>query len=227
MNGKLISIEGLDGSGKATQTQLLCSDLLGQGVTLRRVSFPDYAEPSSALVKMYLGGEFGTDPNAVNAYAASSFYAVDRYASYMKHWRTAYRNGSLIVADRYTTSNIVFQLSKLPKEQWESFIAWVEDYEYGKLGLPRPNLTIYLDMPPEVSQKLLNTRYHGDENKRDIHESNESYLCACRKSAAYAAKQLNWKIIRCAEGENPRTVEEIHADIMKKIAEELPLYVSI
>ncbi len=227
MNGKLISMEGLDGSGKATQTQLLCDALSGQGVTLRHISFPNYAEPSSTLAKMYLDGEFGADPDAVNAYAASSFYAVDRYASYVKHWREAYQSGTLIVADRYTTSNIVFQLSKLPKSQWEGFVGWIEDYEYGKLGLPRPDLTIYLDMPPEVSQKLLKNRYHGDENKRDIHESNESYLCACRESAAYAAKQLNWKVIRCADGENPRTVEEIHTDVMKKIAEELPFYVSL
>ncbi len=226
MTGKLITMEGLDGSGKATQTELLCGGLSRPGVALRRVSFPDYAEPSSALVKMYLGGEFGTDPNAVNAYAASSFYAVDRYASYVRHWRTDYQNGALIVADRYTTSNIVFQLSKLPKTQWESFISWVEDYEYGKLGLPRPDLTIYLDMPPVVSQKLLKNRYHGDENKKDIHESNASYLCACRESAFYAAERLKWKVICCAEGENPRTMEDIHADVMKKITEEMPFYVS-
>ena len=227
MNGKLISMEGLDGSGKATQTELLCSELSRRGVLLRRVSFPDYAEPSSALAKMYLDGEFGSDPNAVNAYAASSFYSVDRYASFQRFWRKDYRSGALIIADRYTTSNIVFQLSKLPKSQWESFIVWLEDFEYGKLGLPKPDLTIYLDMPPEVSQKLLKNRYHGDENKRDIHESNTFYLSACRESAEFAAERLNWKVINCADGENPRTVEEIHADVIKKIAEELPLYVSL
>ena len=227
MSGKLIIMEGLDGSGKATQAGLLCDTLSRQGITLRHISFPDYAEPSSTLAKMYLDGEFGTDPGAVNAYAASSFYAVDRYASYTKHWRTDYQAGALIVADRYTTSNIVFQLSKLPKSQWDGFIAWIQDYEYDKLGLPKPDLTLYLDMPPEVSQKLLENRYHGDENKKDIHESNASYLIACRESAAYAAKRLNWKIVHCAEGENPKTVDEIHKDVIKKIAEELPFYVSI
>jgi len=227
MNGKLISMEGLDGSGKATQTELLCSDLTKRGITLRHVSFPDYAEPSSALAKMYLNGEFGSDPNEVNAYAASSFYSVDRYASYQKYWREDYQNGALIVADRYTTSNIVFQLSKLPKLQWDSFILWLEDFEYGKLAIPRPDLTIYLDMPPVVSQKLLKNRYHGDENKMDIHESNTTYLNTCRASAFYAAKQLKWIVINCADGENPKTVEEVHAEIMKKIAEEMPLYVSI
>jgi len=226
MNGKLISIEGLDGSGKATQTKLLCSNLSERGIQLRHVSFPDYAEPSSALAKMYLNGEFGSDPNEVNAYAASSFYSVDRYASYQRFWKKDYQNGALIVADRYTTSNIVFQLSKLPKSQWDRFIQWLEDYEYCKLGLPRPDLTIYLDMPAEASQKLLINRYHGEESKRDIHESNTPYLRACAESAAYAVKQLNWKVINCADGENPRTVEEIHTDVINTITEELPLYVS-
>lgn len=227
MTGKLIAMEGLDGSGKATQTALLCEALSKMGVNLRRVSFPDYSEPSSVLAKMYLNGEFGADPNAVNAYAASSFYAVDRYASYMRYWRDAYRDGALIVADRYSTSNIVFQLSKLPRGQWDDFIRWVEDYEYKKLGLPRPDVTVYLDMPQEVSQKLLTQRYHGDEDKKDIHENNTAYLSACRESAAYAAGRLGWKIIRCAEGNKPRTVEEINRDVIKIITEELPFYVSI
>jgi Thymidylate kinase len=227
MTGKLIAMEGLDGSGKATQTALLCEALSKMGVNLRRVSFPDYSEPSSVLAKMYLNGEFGTDPNAVNAYAASSFYAVDRYASYMRYWRGAYQDGALIVADRYSTSNIVFQLSKLPRARWDDFIRWVEDYEYGKLGLPRPDVTVYLDMPQEVSQKLLTRRYHGDEEKKDIHENNAAYLGACRESAAYAAGRLGWKIVRCAEGNAPRTVEEINRDIIKIITEELPFYASV
>lgn len=227
MTGKLIALEGLDGSGKATQTELLCKVLSEKGVNLRRVSFPDYAEPSSVLAKMYLDGAFGKDPNAVNAYAASSFYAVDRYASYVKFWREAYLDGALIVADRYATSNMVFQLSKVPKPEWKNFIGWVEDYEYGKLGIPKPDVTIYLDMPREVSQKLLSNRYHGDENKKDIHENNMAYLRECRESAAFAAELLNWKIVRCADGDSPRTVEDIHRDILEIITEELPLYASI
>ncbi len=223
MNGKLITMEGLDGSGKATQTELLCNDLSGRGVKLRRVSFPDYNQPSSTLVKMYLGGEFGSNPNDVNAYAASSFYAVDRYASYRKFWREDYQNGALIIADRYSTSNIVFQLSKLPKEQWEAFVLWVQDYEYDKLMLPRPDLTIYLDMPLSVSQKLLSSRYHGNESKKDIHESNSNYLSACRESAFYAARLLNWKVVHCAEGENPKAMERIHTEVMEIIRAELPL----
>ena len=220
MNGKFITMEGLDGSGKATQTELLCNDLSARGIKVRRVSFPDYDQPSSTLAKMYLDGEFGTDPNDVNAYAASSFYAVDRYASYQKFWREDYQNGTLIVADRYSTSNIVFQLSKLPKEQWADFVAWVKDYEYDKLGLPEPDLTIYLDMPLEVSQKLLSSRYHGDEDKKDIHESNAIYLRECRESAVYAAELLHWKVIHCADGENAKTMEQIHAEVIKIITEE-------
>ena len=212
-------MEGLDGSGKATQTGLLCKALSEQGVKPRRVSFPDYDEPSSALVKMYLNGEFGSNPDDVNAYAASSFYAVDRFASYQRFWKQDYQNGAFIVADRYTTSNIVFQLSKLPKEQWDSFIDWLEDYEYGKLGLPRPDLTIYLSMPLEVSQKLLTGRYHGNESKTDTHGGNGAYLGACHESAVYAAQRLNWKIIRCAQGENPKAVEEIHEEVMQKVTE--------
>jgi dTMP kinase len=227
MNGRLISMEGLDGSGKATQTGLLCTDLSERGVALRHVSFPDYAQPSSVLAKMYLDGEFGKDPNAVNAYAASSFYSVDRYASDQRFWREDYESGKLIVADRYTTSNMVFQLSKLPKAEWKSFLDWLQDFEYNKLGIPKPNLTIYLDMSPEVSQKLLSSRYHGDKSKRDIHESNAPYVTACRESAFFAAELLNWKVISCDDGKDPRTMEDIHTDVMNIIAEEMPFYVSI
>lgn len=227
MSGKLIAVEGLDGSGKATQTALLCTALSDRGVKLRRVSFPDYAQPSSVLAKMYLDGEFGCDPGAVNAYAASSFYAVDRYASFKKFWQKDYESGAVIVADRYTTSNMVFQLSKVPKSERDGFLFWLEDYEYGKLGIPKPDLTLYLDMPPEVSQKLLSERYHGDENKKDIHESNAVYLQECRESASYAAERLDWKVIRCAAGGCPRSVEEIHEDVLKTVTEEFPFYVSI
>jgi dTMP kinase len=215
VNGKLIVLEGLDGSGKATQTALLCSELSSLKVPLRWVSFPDYREPSSALVKMYLSGEFGSDPGDVNAYAASSFYAVDRFASYVRFWRKDYLSGSLIIADRYVTSNMVFQLPKLPRAQWDSFLGWLCEFEYDKLGLPRPDATIYLDMPPEVSQRLLSGRYHGDERKKDIHECNTAFLNACRESAAYCAAKLNWQVINCTDGEQAKSVREIHDEIMK------------
>lgn len=227
MSGKLIVLEGLDGSGKATQTALLCEELEQRGLPLKRISFPDYSQPSSALVKMYLAGEFGENPDDVNAYAASSFYAVDRFASYAKFWKKDYQEGKIIVADRYVTSNLVFQMAKAPREDWDAYMEWAEDFEYGKLGLPRPDIILYLDMPPQISQKLLTGRYHGDEKKKDIHESNRLYLEHCRESASYAAKKLGWHVINCARGDNARSIEEIHEEIMRTIMEDGHCYAGI
>lgn len=216
MSGRLITIDGLDGSGKATQTELLCEALKRRGVKLRRVSFPDYSSASSAPVRMYLNGEFGSRPEEVNAYAASSFFAADRFASYVRDWRKDYLSGTLIVADRYTTSNMIYQLPKLPKKDWDGFLRWLQDFEYEKLRLPRPDLTVYLELPTEISQKLLDKRYRNG-GKRDIHESNLDYLAACRESAAYAAGRLGWKTIACEEGERPRKREEIHEELLKLV----------
>lgn len=166
----LIVIEGLDGSGKGTQSRLLAEYLERNNIENIKISFPDYDSDSSALVKMYLAGDFGTDANAVNAYAASSFYAVDRFASYNMKWKKQYENGTLILADRYTTSNITYQLSKLEHSEWDAFSQWLYDFEFNKLGLPVPDAVIYLDMDPMVSQKLLTSRYSGDDSKKDIHE---------------------------------------------------------
>ena len=183
----LVVLEGLDGSGKGTQAKLLAQALAGRGVPLRPVTFPDYSSPSSSLVKMYLNGEFGSAPEDVNAYAASAFYAVDRYASFLrfwsKDWGEDYRQGKLILCDRYATSNMVYQMGKAPREEWDRYLAWVEDFEYQKLGIPRPDLVLYLDMPIEVSQKLLLERYHGDSGKKDIHESHLDFLPATPGSA--------------------------------------------
>ena len=207
--GTLYVIEGLDGSGKATQTALLCDALRAEGHTLKHISFPNYKESSSALVRSYLAGEFGTSPDAVNAYAASSFYAVDRYAAFKKHWQRDYESGTVIVADRYTTSNAVYQMTKLPRGEWDGYLQWLEDYEYRLLALPRPDRVIFLDMPPEVSQYLLSGRYHGDESKKDIHEADAAFQRRCRESALYAAERLGWKVIPCAENGHPRPVEAI------------------
>ena len=177
----LIVIEGLDGSGKGTQSQLLYTAMQQSGRPCRKISFPNYESPSSALVKMYLAGEFGKQADSVNAYAASTFYAVDRYASFKKDWEPEYNAGSLILADRYTTSNMVYQLTKLPRGEWEPFLAWLSDLEYQKMGLPRPDCVLYLDMPVEVSQQLLTGRYQGDSAKKDIHEANVGFLQQCRE----------------------------------------------
>lgn len=211
---KLIVIEGLDGSGKATQARLLEERLEEMGKEVKKLTFPDYDNPSSALVRMYLDGVFGDKPDDVNAYAASAFYAVDRYASYRQFWESDYRSGKIILADRYATSNAVYQLTKVERTQWDGFLGWIEDFEYKKLEIPQPDLVIYLDMPPDVSQKLMSLRYGGDESKKDLHESNRAFLSQCRQSALYAANRYGWKIISCAQGGQPRTVEEIGRDVL-------------
>lgn len=214
--GKLIVIEGLDGSGKATQARLLAEKLTAEGMKVRQVSFPDYNSDSSALVKMYLNGEFGTCAYDVNAYAASSFYAVDRYAGFMKDWRADYESG-VIIADRYTTSNAIHQCAKLPKEQWDGYLAWLFDYEYGKLGIPAPDRVIYLRVDTAVSQKLMTGRYQGHEEKKDIHEKDIGYLGQCRQAADYCADKLGWQVVECCEGERMRSVESIADDIQRLI----------
>lgn len=211
---KLIVIEGLDGSGKATQAKRLTKALVEKGIPVREVSFPDYESDSSALVRMYLSGQFGTDPQDVNAYAASSFFAVDRFASYKKDWRRDYARG-VIIADRYTTSNAVHQCSKLPREQWEDFLNWLFDFEYTKLGIPAPDCVIYLNVDPQVSQALMTARYSGDESKKDIHERDIAYLRHSREAAAYCAEKLGWKTVDCCRDGQMRSIEEIHKDVMK------------
>ena len=209
----LIVIEGLDGSGKATQTKLLFSALQEQNIPVRKVAFPDYDSDSSALIKMYLSGQFGTDPKAVNAYAASSFFAVDRFASYRKDWCGDYEKG-VIIADRYTTSNAIHQCSKLPEEEWDGFLAWLFDYEYNKLGIPAPASVIYLNVEPEVSQKLMSGRYAGDESRKDIHERDVAYLRRSREAAEYCCRKLGWTVVDCCTDGQMRSVEEIHREIM-------------
>jgi len=202
---KLITIDGLDGSGKATQTELLCKAL-----NCRKVSFPDYASDSSALVRMYLGGQFGSEPGDVNAYAASAFFAVDRYASYKRDWYSE----DIVVADRYTTANAVHQCCKLPREQWDAFPEWLFDFEYRRLGIPEPSAVIYLRVDPEVSQRLMTQRYSGEEAKKDIHEKNLAYLASARQAADYCSRKLGWHIVECCENGSMRPVEDIHRDIL-------------
>ena len=215
--GKLIVIEGLDGSGKSTQLDLLFDNLKREGIDCKSVSFPDYDNPSSTLVKMYLNGEFGSKPDDVNAYAASVFYTVDRYASYKAKWGEYYVNGGTVVSGRYTTSNAVHQASKLPESQWEQFLNWLYEFEYEKIGIPKPDKVIFLDMPIEVSQKLLNKRYDGDENKKDIHEADTEYLNKCRKAALFTAEFSGWEIIPCSDNGEARSIEDISNDILNSV----------
>ena len=208
-NGKLIVIEGLDGSGKGTQAQLLADNLTRKGYSVRKISFPDYASDSSALVKMYLNGEFGRDPQDVNAYAASSFFAVDRFASFKRDWGKFYRDSGIVIADRYTTSNAVHQCSKLPEDQWDEYLKWLFDFEYRLMGIPEPDAVIYLKVDPEVSQKLMTGRYHGDESKKDIHEKDLDYLARSRAAAEHCAEAFGWRVVECERGGEMKSVESI------------------
>lgn len=215
--GKLIVIEGLDGSGKATQSELLYKALQAEGVKTARVSFPDYESDSSALVKMYLAGDFGKSANGVNPYAASSFYAVDRYASFKCKWEEMYKGEYIIIADRYTTSNGVHQCSKLAESDWQNFMDWLYDFEYNKIGIPKPDMVVYLDMLPAVSQKLLSGRYMGDESKKDIHEKDAEHLENSRKAALFCIEHDGWQKISCDNGEGPLSIDKIAHMVRGKV----------
>lgn len=214
MQGKLIVFEGTDGSGKATQSELLCQELTRRGVPYRKLTFPRYQEESSALVRLYLGGAFGQKPGDVNAYAAAAFYSVDRYASYKQDWGSYYEQGGLLIADRYTTSNAVHQCSKLPRADWDAYLDWLFDFEYCKIGIPAPDAVLYLDVDPAVSQRLMTGRYAGREEKKDIHERDVAYLEKSRAAAAYCAGRLGWHTIRCCPDGVLRAPEEIASEVL-------------
>lgn len=219
MSGKLIVFEGTDGSGKATQAGELCKRLKREGVLLREIDFPRYGNPFAKPAELYLSGELGKKPEDVNAYAASTLYAVDRFASYKQDWGKFYEDGGLVIADRYTTSNAVHQTSKLPEEQREEYLNWLFDLEYYRLGLPEPNLVFYLDMPVEVSEQMMRKREADTGSHVDIHEQNESYLKSCRESAEKIIQQYGWTMIHCVKNGKLRTVKEIHEEIYHKVKE--------
>lgn len=211
--GKLIVFEGTDGSGKSTQFELLAKRFEAEQIGFQRLRFPQYEEPSSALIRMYLGGAFGDDPEAVNAYAASTFYAVDRYASYQCVWKDYYQGGGLVVSDRYTTSNAVHQGSKVPEGERAEFFRWLYDLEYDRMGLPRPDLVVLLDMPVELSEQLMRKREKSTGTHADIHERDEDYLKKCRDVALHAAKYYGWRTVSCAKDGAIRGVEDIHEEV--------------
>ena len=211
--GKLIVIEGTDGSGKSTQFALLTRRMDQENRPFRRLVFPRYSEESSALIRMYLGGQFGTHPSDVNAYAASSFYAVDRYASYKQDWGKWYEEGGLVLSDRYTTSNAVHQASKEPAEKQAVFLNWLYEFEYDKLRLPRPDLVIYLDVPTDFTEKLMRSREASTNTKADIHEKDMAYLATCRECGRAAAEHYGWTVISCVKDGQMRSIEDIHQEL--------------
>ena len=215
--GKLIVIEGTDGSGKSTQFRMMSERLEKDGVAFKHIVFPRYDQESSALIRMYLGGDFGTKPADVNAYAASSFYAVDRYASYKMDWGQYYEDGGVVLSDRYTTSNAVHQASKEPADKQADFLKWLYDFEYDKLGLPRPDLIIYLDVPTDFTERLLRHREQDTNTKADIHEKDMAYLATCRNTGRMAARYYGWTVIECVKNGAMRSIEDIHEEIYHNV----------
>ena len=215
--GKLIVLEGTDGSGKSTQFRLMAQRLEEENRAFRKLVFPRYDKESSALIRMYLGGEFGSKPSDVNAYAASAFYAVDRYASYKQDWGQWYENGGLILSDRYTTSNAVHQASKEAPENRNRYLEWLYHFEYTCLGLPRPDLTVYLDVPTSFTEKLMRGREAATGTHADIHEKDLAYLATCRETGRAAAEFYGWTVIHCVKDGAMRSIEDIHEEIYRHV----------
>ena len=217
--GKIIVIDGLDGSGKSTQLEIIQKKLEEMNYNVKTISFPDYDSPSSALVKMYLGGVFGDKPEDVNPYVASSFYAVDRIGSYLMDWKKDYEKGTLILSDRYTTSNAVHQAGKLPGGARDGFLDWLFDYEYRLLSLPKPDLVIFLDMPFEHGRRLISNRSNKITGgmQKDIHENDAMHIQSAYENALYVAKKYGWKIISCVEDGKVRSIDSIHQEIYSLI----------
>ena len=213
MKVTLIVLEGTDGSGKATQAKLLLRSLEERGVPCREIDFPRYGNPFAEPVTRYLQGALGSKPGDVNAYAASTMFAVDRYASFKEDWGGFYASGGVVVANRYTTSNAVHQASKLPEGERRAYLDWLIDLEYRRLGLPRPDLVLYLDMPTEAAAQLMRRRERETHTQADIHEQDGEYLRRCREIAGEIARGLGWTVVDCAVDGVPRTPEDIHARV--------------
>lgn len=215
MDSRLIVIEGLDGGGKTTQLELLKKEY----PNFRFITFPNYNSPSGEIVTDYLQGKFREDDKSVSAFTASCFYAVDRYISFKTDWGKDFYEGETVISARYVSSNAMYQMTKLPKERWDEYMNWLFDLEYNKFGMPKPFGTIFLDMPVEVSRKLLLKRYGGDSSKMDLHESNINFMRDCRRAAHYVAEKEGWSIIDCARGGEALPIDVIHRSVKNKIEE--------
>ena len=222
MKKRLIAIDGLDASGKMTQTELLKDLLESLGVPYRYLSFPTYDADFSSHVNMYLKGRFGDDPEIVNPFEASSFFAADRYCSFMLDWKQDYESGKVVLANRYTSANAVHQLSKLNPDEYDGFLSWLMDYEYNKLSVPKPDAVVYLCVPPEVSQKMIQHRCDETGAEKDIHENNKKHLENSYRAALYSAEKLGWIKIDCARDGELKSREEIHKEIVEKLKNIIP-----
>jgi len=219
--GKLIVLEGIDGSGKSSVYRSICERLNADGVDYSHIVFPRYKKESSALIRMYLNGEFGDRPDDVNAYTASTFYAVDRFAAFRSDWGRLYENGGVIISDRYTTSNAVHQGCKLSAEELPDFFAWLSDLEYDKMGLPKPDLVIYLDVDIETSLRRMKHRQEKTGTSADIHEKDITYLERCLRTADMAADYYGWVRIPFMKNGQERALaeksEEVYALVRKAL----------
>lgn len=223
--GKLIIIEGVDGSGKQTQTEMLYKRLSLENVNVKKISFPNYESDSSILVKMYLTGKLGKNASEVNAYAASTFFSVDRYVSYKTGWQKEYEDGYVIISDRYTSANMIHQGSKiLDEKERNDFLTWIEDFEFNKIQIPKPNLIFFLNMPISYAISLIKDRKNKITGKddKDIHENDLKYLTQSYNTALNVAKSKNWSIINCINDKGEiKTIEQIHEEIYEKLKEEI------
>ena len=225
--GKFIAIDGVDASGKQTHTELLAEYFTSSGYKVRRLSFPMYDSESSALVKMYLSGKLGKNAQDIDAYSASTFYAADRFATYKCDWHTDYEDkDTLIIADRYVSSNMIHQACKIKEEKERNeFLQWINDFEFGLLKLPKPNLVVFLDMPVEASQKLANARKDLKAGtKKDIHENDKNHLTDAYNAGIGVCEKFGWCKVNCVDGEQIKSIEEIHSEIMEKVFEMLKKY---
>lgn len=223
MKGKLIIIEGSDGSGKATQTKKLYDRLEKNNYNIKKVEFPNYNSESSALVKMYLRGDFGKHAEDVDPYVCSTFFAVDRYASFKTEWEEFYNDGGIIICDRYTTSNMIHQASKMEVEERDKYLEWLNDLEFNLYKIPKPDCVIFLDVPVEMSQKLMKDRNNKitGESEKDIHESDFDYLKKSYENSLYIAKKYDWQRINCIKDDNMRTIDDIHEEIYSIVEDKI------
>jgi len=220
MKGVLVIIEGSDSSGKATQTEMLYNKLTNKKYNVKKIDFPNYKSESSALVKMYLNGDFGSSAGDVNPYVASTFYAVDRFASFKKEWGKLYNEGYIIISDRYVTSNMIHQGAKITDQNLKNeYLSWLWDLEYKKFSLPVPDCVFFLDMPPEYSIKLMESRNNKitGEAQKDIHEKDYNYLIASYNNSREIAQKYKWTRIECVENGKIKSIDKIHDEVYSRL----------